>query len=190
MVGFPAALALLAATGCTFWHSQPARQIATPEGGPPVLTAAELKHQAAAKGNTPKGAPAEPRLLPPPPAFALAQASFEQPLEPPPLRPFVQWSEQDAAEQALGLIGGSAVAELAAATQSPLADRRLKAAETLGRIGPDAAPAVPALTRLLDDPDARVRKAAIRTLGQIGPAAKDAVPALVQTLLEEHSKSR
>jgi hypothetical protein len=169
--------------------------VTTPGGGAPVWTTAELKraelkHHDVAQGSAPPGDSAAPRQLLPPPAFAVARASFEQSLEPQPLRPFSKWSEQDAAEQALGLIGGSAVAELAAATKSPLRDRRLKAAETLGRIGPAAAPAVAELTRLLDDPDEQVRKAAIRTLGQIGPAAKDAVPALVQTLLEERSESR
>jgi HEAT repeat protein len=55
----------------------------------------------------------------------------------------------------------------------------------LGRMGEDAAPAVPALTALLDDPDLGVRKAAARTLGQIGPEAKDAVPALMRNLFQQ-----
>ena len=61
---------------------------------------------------------------------------------------------------------------------------RKKAVEVLGRMGEDAAPAVPALTALLDDPDLGVRKAAARTLGQIGPDAKDAVPSLMRNLFQ------
>ena len=61
---------------------------------------------------------------------------------------------------------------------------RLKAVEVLGRMGDDAAAAVPDLVKLLDDPDADVRKAAARTIGRIGPAAKAAVPALMQKLFE------
>ena len=62
---------------------------------------------------------------------------------------------------------------------------RKQAAEVLGRMGPDAAPAVNDLVVLLDDPDLEVRKVAARTLGRIGPEAAAAVPALMQTLLRE-----
>jgi hypothetical protein len=187
----PLAVLLIAASGCAKWLAKPARQVESPGGGPPVWTSAELQRLDAARSAAPPGSQAAPETPQPLPApYGVARAAFESPLEPQPLKPFDKWSEQDAAEQALGLIGGAAVAELAAATQSPVPERRLKAAETLGRIGPAAAPAVPQLTRLLDDPEPQIRKAAIRTLGQIGPAAKDAVPALVQTLLEERSESR
>ena len=50
-----------------------------------------------------------------------------------------------------------------------------RAAIALGKIGPDA---VPALIEALKDKDKEVHRLAVYALGQIGPAAKDAVPAL------------
>ncbi len=52
------------------------------------------------------------------------------------------------------------------------------AATALGRLGPDAAPAVPALIEAFEDPDDYVRWKAAEALGEIGPAAKDALPML------------
>jgi HEAT repeat protein len=46
---------------------------------------------------------------------------------------------------------------------------RAEAARSLGRIGPEAAVAVPALRRALQDPDARARKAATEALKKIEP---------------------
>jgi HEAT repeat protein len=61
---------------------------------------------------------------------------------------------------------------------------RYQAAETLGKMGPDAAEAVPALARFLDDSrdrDAEVLdEAVVKTLGKIGRAARPAIPALVR----------
>ena len=48
----------------------------------------------------------------------------------------------------------------------------------LGRFGPRAAEAVPALVSALEDPSPVVRSAAIMALGKIGPKAKAAIPAL------------
>ena len=48
----------------------------------------------------------------------------------------------------------------------------------LGQIGPAAAPATPALAKLIADKDDRVAHEAILALANIGPGAKDAVPAL------------
>jgi HEAT repeat protein len=60
------------------------------------------------------------------------------------------------------------------------ADRRLKAAQALTNLGPDAKDAVPALIHALKtDRDSRVRIWAANALGRIGPAAKDGVPALI-----------
>ena len=52
------------------------------------------------------------------------------------------------------------------------------AARTLGRFGPLAAEAVPALVAALEDESPVVRGAAIIALGKIGPKAKAAIPAL------------
>jgi hypothetical protein len=100
------------------------------------------------------------------------------------LRPFGQWSEQQAAADALGRIGPPAVPQLVEALHSPDAEVRLQAAQVLARMGSDARDSVPHLVDLLDDPDERIRKTAARTLGRIGPDAGAAVPALMRTLLQ------
>ena len=70
------------------------------------------------------------------------------------------------------------VSELADAMHQGGPFERAHAARTLARFGPQAADAVPALVRALDDPSPVVRGAAITALGRIGPKAKTAVPAL------------
>src|SRR5207249_4540722 len=55
---------------------------------------------------------------------------------------------------------------------------------SLRLFGPEAAPAVPLLTRLVREKDRPVRLVAMLALQSVGPAAKDAVPAL-QELLQE-----
>jgi HEAT repeat protein len=59
-------------------------------------------------------------------------------------------------------------------------------------IGPDAAPLVPKLIKLVQDKDeAETRMQAILALGAIGPAAKDAVPAIIeQFTADEHNAIR
>ncbi len=52
----------------------------------------------------------------------------------------------------------------------------------LSRMGPQAEPAVPTLTKLLADADQPTRLAVIQALRQIGPAARPAEPALVEQL--------
>src|SRR5581483_8934470 len=52
----------------------------------------------------------------------------------------------------------------------------------LSRMGPQAEPAVPTLTKLLADTDLPTRHSAIQALRQIGPAARPAVPALLEQL--------
>jgi hypothetical protein len=159
-------LAAIVLAGCSQAH-QPTKVISSPENG-------------------------EPRLLSPPagaaatyPTSTVAQASFGEPLvEAVPIKPYAQWTEQEAAADALGRIGPAAVPALIEALRSPEAPVRRKAAEVLGRMGPDAKQATPELIRLLDDSDEEVRKAATRTLGRIGPPASDAVPALMRSLLE------
>jgi hypothetical protein len=158
--------------GCTRKSPTAHKEIQVPDGGPPVLTTAER-----AARNIPK--PREPGYV--------AQAAYQQPAEsstPQGIKPIEQWTDQDAAEDALGRIGAPAVPALVNTLHSADPTVRKKAVEVLGRMGEDAAPAVPALTALLDDPDLGVRKAAARTLGQIGPEAKDAVPALMRNLFQ------
>jgi hypothetical protein len=59
---------------------------------------------------------------------------------------------------------------------------RIAAAEVLGQIGPEAAPAVPALMVLLKDRTTQECNVAARSLGRIGPGAKSAVPLLIDFL--------
>ena len=51
---------------------------------------------------------------------------------------------------------------------------------TLGKIGPAAKDAVPALIKALAEKEGHVRYGVAYALGRIGPAAAEAVPALVQ----------
>jgi HEAT repeat protein len=60
----------------------------------------------------------------------------------------------------------------------------------LGALGPDAEPAVPALSAALHDSDPQVRSLAALTLGKIGPAAEPAIPALVDMLKESDPRLR
>ena len=161
-----------ALAGCTQEAAGPTKEIQVPAGGEPVLTTTE---RAKLEAHTY-------------PTSAVAPASFEeepQPiLEPRTLKPLENWTEQEAAADALGRIGAAAVPSLVDALANPDPAVRHKSVAVLGRMGPEAAAAVPALIKLLDDPDPDVRKATARTLGQIGPAAKDAVPGLMETLLQ------
>lgn len=100
------------------------------------------------------------------------------------LKPLENWTEQEAAAEALGRIGPAALPQLVELLRSPQAEVRLIAAQVIARMGSDAREAVPALIPLLNDPDERVRKAATRTLGRIGPEAAAAVPELLQALVE------
>ncbi len=155
----------------------PKKEIQVPTGGPPVLTSDERAEQ---KSNVPAV-----RTMP---ADGIAHVSFEQPLEEPQrLKPLNEWSEQEAAADALGRIGAAAVPALVKVLDDPDPAIREKAVGVLGRMGAEAAPAVPKLTLLLNDPHPAVRRATARTLGQIGPAAKEAVPELMRALLEPAS---
>ncbi len=168
-------------TGCGTGPVKPTRTVKVPDGGPPVLTAPEraakeLEVQRAAAKLIAHQA-GEPGFV--------SQASYMRPIDAPrPLKPFEQWTEQDAASDALGRIGPAAVPSLIETLRSPDPAVRLKGVEVLGRMGSAAESSVPDLIRLLDDADPEVRKAAARTLGRIGPHAEAAVPALMRTLFE------
>src|SRR6476661_3315585 len=58
-------------------------------------------------------------------------------------------------------------------------ERRVRAAEALGELGPLAAPAVRALSSALSDPSPTVQIEALLSLGHIGSSAKGAVPDLI-----------
>jgi hypothetical protein len=98
-------------------------------------------------------------------------------------RRYDQWTEAETAAHALGRLGAAAAAEVTALLADPDPAVRLRAAEILARIGPEAATAVDPLVRILEqDPDPGVRKAAAFALGQMGPEASPAVPALMELL--------
>jgi len=69
---------------------------------------------------------------------------------------------------------------------------RWYATYALGRIGPDAAAAIPALERILGNLDEHeyVRGGAAWALGRMGPKAAPAVPLLVRTLSSKHVSVR
>lgn len=100
------------------------------------------------------------------------------------VRRYEQWTEQEAAADALGRIGAPAIPYLQQALRSNDSLVKKQAAEVLARMGSDAKPAVNDLIPLLDDPDLEVRKVAVRTLGRIGPDAAAAIPALMRTLVQ------
>lgn len=100
------------------------------------------------------------------------------------IRPFEQWTEQEAAADALGRIGASAIPYLQQALRSPDRHVKMQAVQVLARMGSDAKPAVNDLIPLLDDPDPEVRKETVRTLGRIGPEAAAAIPALMRSLVQ------
>jgi HEAT repeat protein len=68
------------------------------------------------------------------------------------------------------------------ALESPDAEARKNAAFTLGKLGAEGGPAVPALSRALADHDDLVRLNAALALFKIGPASRPAVPALAIAL--------
>jgi HEAT repeat protein len=91
----------------------------------------------------------------------------------------------------LSRIGRSAVPELARALTEGTSDiHRVFVARTLERIGPEAAPAVPALAQALTSEFAHVRESAADALSAIGEASEPAVPALVLLLADWHAGVR
>jgi HEAT repeat protein len=62
---------------------------------------------------------------------------------------------------------------------------RVLAAELLGRIGPAAREAIPALKEALGDCEYRVRIAAAKAIGQMGPTASEAFSAVAALLHDE-----
>jgi hypothetical protein len=97
--------------------------------------------------------------------------------------PFIRvFTVQETVADSLGRIGRDAVPALIKAMSHPDAGVRAQATHALALIGADAKPAVPELSRALNDENEEVRRGAARALGQIGPAASAAVPALLHLL--------
>lgn len=89
------------------------------------------------------------------------------------------------AEECITIIErNAAVFSLIEKLKDPQPTVRAKAADGLIKLGPYAAPAVPALITTLKDPDARVAIRAARGLGHIGSEAKPGVPHMI-TLLRD-----
>jgi HEAT repeat protein len=65
-------------------------------------------------------------------------------------------------------------------------EERVRAAESLGRMGASAAPAVRALAAALSDQQFEVQAEAMIALERIGPAARGAVPELIEALQGEN----
>jgi HEAT repeat protein len=95
----------------------------------------------------------------------------------------------DAAD-ALVNIGSLAVPSLMEALKSEDSNLRWRAASVLSDLGVEAAPAVGALTAVLQDADGQVRLYATLALGNIGVAAKPAVPALMAALQDKEQYVR
>ncbi len=96
------------------------------------------------------------------------------------------------AARLLTRIGAPAVPALVEALDGldPDGTRAVKVARVLGRIGPDAAGAVPALAEALGSDKTHVRLAASQALELIGPEARPAGPALVAALADWHPDTR
>jgi HEAT repeat protein len=77
--------------------------------------------------------------------------------------------------RAFGKRWQSSIATNAVVVQINESNYRLAIARALAKIGPDAAPAIPALCKALYHPNVDVKKQVAETLGAIGPAANTAV---------------
>jgi hypothetical protein len=162
---------LLACAGCYSPYPTP-KPVVTPGIDPPIVAQRAL-YETSIHGE---------------PVAVVAPTTAFRPVEPttsPILKPYDQWTEQEAAADALGRIGAPAIPYLQQALRSGDPAAKKQAAEVLARMGSDAKPAVNELVALLDDPDPEVRKVAVRTLGRIGPEAAAAVPALMQSLIHQ-----
>ena len=92
--------------------------------------------------------------------------------------------------KALAAIGPEAVLEISRALEDEKEIARIRAAESLRRIGPGAIVAVPSLINALKDENKDVRGIVAETLGMIGPRAESAVPGIAGPRHQRPSASR
>ncbi|PQO47219.1 HEAT repeat domain-containing protein [Blastopirellula marina] len=99
-----------------------------------------------------------------------------------------EWKDNGLPLRALCAIhaSGPEFAQLVAATLEIVADRPFML-ELLSRMGPDAAPFVPQIAKLLDSEAVDERARAAKTLGAIGPGAKSQVKRLQKMATEDES---
>jgi len=84
-------------------------------------------------------------------------------------------------------LAGKNLHEMIADLDRPLPAARYEAAYALRGLGSNAAPAIPALLRLLNQSEQPIRIACVRALGAVGPLACNALPALQKLCREEDS---
>lgn len=69
-------------------------------------------------------------------------------------------------------------------------EARWNAARTIGKVGPDALSALPALIEMTRDPEPNVREHSAEAIGDIGPTATAGIPALVAAMKDDFVKAR
>ena len=88
------------------------------------------------------------------------------------------------------LVGGKPLRQWIAEAESPDLAVRRQAIRTLGKLGPPAAAAVPAVVKAIRDPDPEARLDAVIALVQIDAEAKRSVPELARALKDPTSGVR
>ncbi len=76
------------------------------------------------------------------------------------------------------------------ARKDDVGDLRRAAVQSVGRLGPMAADAVPGLTLMLNDPHVDCRRGAAVALGWIGPDSSEAAPLLAQLVADDNRSVR
>jgi HEAT repeat protein len=89
------------------------------------------------------------------------------------------------AAETLGKSGPKAVPALIDMLKDENSGVRMSAAYALGQIGPDAKAALPALMRLLEDKSSEARGSAAEAVARIAPAEKTTIPALTHLLRDD-----
>jgi len=119
-------------------------------------------------------------------AHMAAKALADLEVDPTKVRPLVEKmiaANPETSERVLNAfasLGSRAVPHAIVALKDP--QRRVRAMQVLARIGPDAAPAVPALAELLKAGDAPTKTEALYALGAVGPGAEPAVETIITQL--------